>query len=274
MSDSTRVTKKAPFPSSAAALSIEIQRERFFESSDAVTAGMYCGEGVGTLSEKSLHKILKRYIDSERSHYEVKHLGYVADIKNEEGIFEIQTRAYNNLKPKLSKLLDECTVTVVCPLAYRKSIIWVDPESGEASAKKKSPKNANIYDALFNLFQIRDYIQHENLRIKILFLECDEFRFLDGWDKSKKRGSNRMEMIPTDSLFELDIKTKDDYALFIPESLGEEFVAKEFQSEIGRTSRFTYYVLKLLCATGCIFECGKRGRAVLYSRNPKQKNDN
>lgn len=266
MNKPTTSIKKAAFPSGASSLCVNFQREKFLNACDAVSQGISCGDGVGTLSEKSLHKALKLYIDPIEINYEVRHLGYVADIKNEDGIFEIQTGAYNKLKSKLSKYLDEGRVTVVCPLAYIKSIIWVDPISGELTKAKKSPKNENIYDALFKLFQIRSHIKHENLCIKVVFLECEEFRYLDGWDKSKKRGSNRMELIPKDIFFELNIKSKEDYALFIPDSIGDEFVAKDFQKAIGRSSRFTYYVLKLLCTSECISECGKKGRATVYSR--------
>ena len=62
------------------------------------------------------------------------------------------------------------------------------------------------------------------------------------------------------------ISSPDDYKLLLPLELPEEFVASELAKAIKRTSRYTFYVLKLLVASGAIAECGKRGRAQLYQK--------
>ena len=79
-----------------------------------------------------------------------------------------------------------------------------------------------------------------------------------------------MERIPNSVLGEICINSKEDYSLLLPEGLEDRFVASEFQKLIGRSSRFSYYAIKLLVSADVIRECGKRGRAVLYERVIKQ----
>ena len=258
--------KKIPYPPALADLSHTVDEAAFLSARVAVLSETVTRGGVGTLSEKSLHKILKLYIEPNAGNHEVAYLGMIADVKNEGGVYEIQTRSYNRLAPKLGKMLPNGRVTVVCPLTFNKTVRWIDCESGEIGKVNKGTKHENIYDATFNLFGIREHLQNENLSIMLVFLEAEEYRALDGWDRTKKRGSNRVERIPTKILDTLLISDCKRFSDFIPEGLPDTFVASEFSRAIGRTSRFTYYVLKALVAAGALCECGKRGRAVIYSR--------
>ena len=97
-------------------------------------------------------------------------------------------------------------------------------------------------------------------------MQVEDFRALDGWDKTRKRGSNRVERIPTRIIREEVISTPLDYLGYLPDTIGAEFTAPEFSRAIKRTSRYTFYVLKLLVATGAVREVGKRGRATLYAK--------
>ena len=223
-------------------------------------------EGIGTLSEKTLHKILKLYVDPDTSHHEVEFMGSVLDVKGESQIYEIQTRNYDKLLPKLKKILPHERITVVCPLATEKRVRWVDKESGEITPPKKSPKREGIFDAFKMLFGIREVIRDENLTVRVLFMTVDDFRNLDGYGKDKKRRSTRMERIPCDIFYELELRDSLDYAAYIPPEIGEEFVASDFARAIKRTSRYTFYILKLLVAAGAICEHSRRGRAVVYKR--------
>ena len=244
---------------------------RFFSAKNEVLSEKSLEAGIGTLSEKTLHKILKLYVEPDASKHEIKHLGSIADIKNDNGIFEIQTRNYDKLFPKLKKFLPDTKVTVICPLASEKYVRWLNRETGEISEKRKSPKRENMLDAFKLLFGIRGVLPNDNLTVRVMYLRVDDFRYLNGWDKSKKRGSSRMERIPNAILGEHVLNTAEDYASFIPSMLAEEFTAPELAREIKRTSRFTFYVVKLLVAVGALSEVGKRGRAVLYRRNYPKK---
>ena len=64
--------------------------------------------------------------------------GYYADIFNDSGIIEIQTRQLNKLRDKLAVFLEEYQDTVVYPCAYNKRISCIDPECGYKCEKKIS----------------------------------------------------------------------------------------------------------------------------------------
>jgi hypothetical protein len=238
---------------------------RFQAARSAVLSESVAWDGIGTLSEKSLHKMLKLYLEPNIENHEVAYMGSIVDIKTADGIFEVQTRGYDRLVPKLRRILPTSRVTVVCPLAHEKYMRWLDRETGEMTERRKSPKRENAFDAFRMLFGIRELITHPNLHVRLVYMQVEDFRALDGWDKTHKRGSNRVERIPTRILREESIDSPSDYLAYLPDDLGDEFTAPELSRAIKRTSRYTFYVLKLLEATGTVRQVGKRGRAALYS---------
>ncbi|MBQ7931574.1 MAG: hypothetical protein IJ334_11235 [Clostridia bacterium] len=187
-------------------------------------------------------------------------------------ITEIETSGFSGLKPKLEAYLDEYKVRLVYPLAYAKYVSWIDPESGEITSRKKSPKKANVYEALFEMVRILPYVNHKNLTILMPILEIDEYRLLDGWNKDKKRGSHRYERIPTD-LFRIEEFSADaDYIRCIPENCGESFTLKEFSKEAHVNGRDANGIVKVLMERGLLERVGKRGQSYLYARTNKTKN--
>lgn len=95
--------------------------------------------GIGTLSEKTVHAILKNYYEPDEDRQEIPIENYVADIFAGGEIIEIQTRQFDKLRGKLSAFLPLYPVTIVYPIPREKWIIWIDEETGELSGKRKSP---------------------------------------------------------------------------------------------------------------------------------------
>ncbi len=236
------------------------------------------GEGplIGVLGEKSLHSILKRFITEDESAYEVPirtrdgeviHK-YVADVCTENKIFEIQTGGFYPLIPKLSYYLSETDydVTVVHPIPMIRYKSWIDPKSGELKSRTRSPKKGRAEDALRELFWIREYLSSPRLHVTLLFLEEEEYRFLDGWSYDKKRGSNRCERVPVSLLGRVDLMSREDYRAFLPPELPLEFVASELGTLLGLRGRAVYSALRVFLSLGFFEEIGTRGRSVLYRR--------
>ena len=69
--------------------------------------------GIGTLGEKTLHAVLKNYFEENEKNHEVKIGSYVSDIKNDDGIIEIQTGNFNKLRKKLEIFLETEDVRLV-----------------------------------------------------------------------------------------------------------------------------------------------------------------
>lgn len=82
-----------------------MNQERFEQVCKDIAGQRQSGSGIGTLAEKTLHAVLKRYFEPDETKHEVKVGRHVADIVNNSGIIEIQTRAFNALRPKLEAYL-------------------------------------------------------------------------------------------------------------------------------------------------------------------------
>lgn len=95
--------------------------------------------GIGTLSEKTVHAVLKHYYAPDESQHEIPVEGCVADIFNGKEIIEIQTRSFDRMRPKLERFLPLYPVTIVYPIPYCKHVYWIDEETGEISGGRKSP---------------------------------------------------------------------------------------------------------------------------------------
>lgn len=219
--------------------------------------------GIGTLGEKILHAVIKQYIEPNPEKREVKVGQWVADVLNDEGITEIQTRSYEKLRKKLPDLLDTSPVTVVLPLPHKKILYWVDPTTGERSEGRKSPKTGRPHDGLRELVKIRDFLGNPRLNVLILLIDIEEYRNLDGWGKGGKRGSSRKDRIPTGLVAEYLLERREDYAVFLPE-LPDEFTLKEFLKASKLNQKRGTAGLYILRELDLVRQIGKRGRENLY----------
>ena len=221
---------------------------------------------VGQLREKLVHRTLKYYIDDDASHHEVKHLGCVLDVKNSDGVFEIQSRSFDKLRKKLAQLLADGHVTVVYPLIYERHITWIDPENGEATAPRRASKKGRTSDVLCELARISDLTLHENFALRIYTLTADEYRTLDGYGADKKRRATKMNLIPRDLISASEFRTLSDFASLLPDGLGTKFFAKEFYSLTRLRGRRGWLALTFCTEMGLVRRIGKSGNAFLYEK--------
>lgn len=220
--------------------------------------------GIGTLSEKSLHRILKYTVDPCVENHEVSCLGSIVDVRNEGGIFEIQTGSLLPLKSKLIKLLSEYKVTVVYPIPRIKRLVWIDKDSGEATEPRRSNKRGKFSDSLPELSKIESLLFSDDLTVKLVLLDLDEYKYLDGYGESKKKRATKIERIPTALADEIDINSKEDILKILP-PLPEIFTAADFNKATGLRKKRAFFSLKLLLNIGAAERIGKRGNAFLYS---------
>ncbi|MGB8452790.1 MAG: hypothetical protein WCD89_10690 [Anaerocolumna sp.] len=224
------------------------------------------GNGIGTLGEKTVHAILKNYLVSDESCHEIKVGNFYADIVDENGIIEIQTRNFDKLRRKLNAFLEFSPVTLVYPIPHTKWLRWVNEETGEVSPPRKSPKTGTPYMIFPELYKIKNYLLHPNLHLHIILLNLEEYRLLNGWSKDKKKGSTRNDGIPTDLVEEVTIKNLTEYKKLIPECLPDTFTSKDYQKAAGLRISDASTALNILNYVGAVNRIGKKGRAYLYSR--------
>lgn len=221
--------------------------------------------GIGTLGEKTLHAVLKLYFDADMAHHEITVGPYVADIRNEDGFVEIQTRGFDRLRGKLDFFLKEGPVTVVYPVPAVKWLSWIDGD-GKASPKRRSPKRANACEILPELYKIKPFLGREGLRFCIILLEVEDYRLKNGWSEDGKRGSIRFERLPVALLDEIWLDTPEDYLALVPEALPDPFTVKEFAKAAKISLPKATAGANVLFSIGVLERVGKVRNAYLYRR--------
>lgn len=246
-----------------------MNKEQFESAKNKIIGIKRNRNGIGTLSEKTVHAILKNYYEPDEDYHEIPVNGYVADIYRDGNIIEIQTANFNKLRNKLDVFLNDYQVTVVYPMPYIKWLSWLDEETGYIGPKRKSPKKGNPYEAFYQLYKIKSYLTNPNIRIKIVMMNMEEIRLLNGWSKDKKKGSSRFDRIPTEIVEEIDLYNLEDYMQMVPIELAETFCAKDYAKASHLSIGMAQTALNILTYTGTVKRIGKRGNEILYNINEK-----
>lgn len=222
---------------------------------------------IGTLGEKSLHNILKCYLQPNENLHEIKIGKNVADIFDGEKITEIQTRDFYPLNKKLEVFLPLYKVEIVYPVAKEKYISWIDINSGDVTKKRKSTKSATLCEILPQIYKIKDYAFHENLSFRIVCIGAEEYRLLNGWSYDKKRGSHRFELVPTKLFDEVIISCNNDFSVFLKDfNNEEEFTSKDFAKFSKLSPAKARTALLVLTKFGAVLRVGKKGNTIIYKK--------
>ena len=223
-------------------------------------------DGIGTLSEKSVHTYLKRFYMPDPAMQEVPLGPFVADIFDGETVMEIQTGNFRMLKRKLDYYLPRYPVLVVYPLDRKKSIVWTDPETGESTLPRKSPHAFRPAEALHQLYQIREYLLHPGLTVHLVPVDLTEYRLLDGYGSDRKSRCSKADRIPSAVGEAVVLHSAEDYRVFLPSSLKEPFSASAFGRAAGLRSRQTYSAVHVLETVRVLTDDGRTGPhgAALY----------
>lgn len=222
---------------------------------------------IGTLSEKTVHAILKHYLEPDEDYHEIPLEGFIADIYKNGEIIEIQTRQFNKMRNKLQVFLSLYPVTIVYPIAREKWLIWIEEESGELSKPRKSPLKGTGYTVFPELYKIKMFLKNPNLKLKLILMDMEEYKLLNGWSKDKKKGSCRYDRIPRELIEEIEINCIQDYMQFVPYELQEIFTVKDFAKAAHIPVRLAGTVVHILHYVGTIEYVGKQGKAYLYRVN-------
>lgn len=236
-----------------------MDKQRFAAACESVRAGIK-DSGIGTLSEKSIHSVLKKYYEPQNCNHEVKVGNYIADIVGENGIIEVQTHSLFRLQKKLDVFLDYCPVTVVHPVIKERRIKWLD-ENGVLIRQRKSPLKQNIYDALFELYGIKYALDNPNMTVIIPVINAEDLRIRKSRTKSVYAKADK---IPVSIEEELVLSCADDWRVFVPCGLEEVFTSKEFAAATGIHPKTAWYCLNILNYLGIAKKDGKRQNSILY----------
>lgn len=238
--------------------------------------------GIGLLNEKPVHAVLKDYMCEDRSCQEIRLDDriitgryplrddkkmrrdvdrYVADILTEAGeIIEIQTGSFYPLVKKLDFYLrmTDCRVTVVHPLFHQKWVRYLDPETGEIGARRRSPRHEQVRDIAHELYWLAPYLAEPRFSLQLELLEVEEIR-VSKPQKRRGRSSERYSCIPRALLGEVVLACPADYAeYFLPkvDDLPDPISAAAYSRATGIRGRAVYGILGILCDLGylCVID--------------------
>lgn len=225
---------------------------------------------IGTLSEKTLHRVVKNYYEEDESFQEIKVGPYFADVLKDNKIIEIQTKQFFKLIPKIEYFLKEgYEVRVVYPTFFRKTVYWVNKETKEISKGKLSPKKGKVFDVIEEMYSLRSFLNEGKFKISILLMNLNEYRLLDGWSENKKRGSHRIDRIPTELVDEINLEKLEDFNIFYSEELPETFTSFEYAKAVKTNKKMAQMALIVLTTLSVVKRIGKKGNAYIYTWNKR-----
>lgn len=239
-------------------------KEAFDRAVSKVISGTRQQLGIGTLSEKAIHAVLKNYYEPDEDHQEIPIDNFVADIYVDGKITEIQTRQLGRLKDKLQTFLPQYQVTVVHPIILEKWLILTDKQTGLLEKMRKSPKKETVYDAFPELYQIKKFLKDPNLKIKLALIRIEEYRLVNYGDWDISRQSSTFDQIPSAFVEEVEINCLQDYMQFIPSELEGPFNSKTFAKAAKISMELAQKVLNILYHVGTLTRVGKEGNQYLY----------
>lgn len=258
-----------------------IDIEAFNEAIQIITSKSNRYNGVGTLSEKTVHAVLKYYYVPNEAYHEVKVGGFVADALYDGEIYEIQSKSFFTMKEKLDLFLKDHDVTIIYPIPVKRVLRYVDAKTGEISEPVKSSKRGKIYDIVPEIYGIKDYLKNKKLHFILCFFEMEEYKLLDGWSKDKKKGATKLDRIPTVLLGEFRIDKKRDFINLLPGykdgrrqkdcPIPPEFTSKDISELTAANICYAQTLLNVLYHLGLVYKIGSKGRYNLYSMSKKKQ---
>ena len=226
--------------------------------------------GIGTLGEKRMHAIIKRYLCEDEAYHEqtVPGTRFVSDIRIGTDAYEVQTGAFYPMKKKIEYYLSstDYTVTVVHPIPAVRWMSWVDPVTMEIAPRKRVTRSGRAEDLLPELYSLLSCLPNERLHFHQLFLETHDFRLLNGRTKNRKVKASHYERIPLSLLGEAEFHSPEDFRTFVPEELPERFTARDFATLTRLRGIDSYSAIRVLAALGLLTPTEKIGRSMAWEK--------
>lgn len=255
-------------------------------------------DGIGTLAEKQMHAAIKRFICPDESKHEIlidgssgciaqssdgndsedkysephekgkknKKRRFVADILNDNTVYEIQTGGFSPLREKIQWILDNTTynIIVIHPIAETKWVSLINNKTGDIESRKKAPQKGKIEDIAGELYFFRDFIASPRFSLVILMMEAEQYKKNMQNDGRKRPRYRKFELIPISLLRAYIFKSAEDYKLFLPDTLPNPFCVKNYSERSKIRGMDAYSIVKTLLHIGLLEIHGNLGKAVAY----------
>ncbi len=216
--------------------------------------------------ENSLHAGMKEYLQLPGDKIESPVARYIIDIVRENTLFEIQTRNFYALRPKLVDLLPLYPVHVIYPLAVQKWIQRLNQDKSVTRKRRKSPKHASVYHVFNELVYLSELLGHPNLCVDIYLVEQEDIWLNDGKGSWRRKGWSLYDQKLLKVTDKVTLQSKIDYLNLLPQDLPAQFrntdLARTASITVGLARKMTYTLSK----SGLLAQTGKQGRSNLFTR--------
>ena len=224
---------------------------------------MKIGSDIGTLREGPLHRDLKQYYCEAGSQTEYRIGKYVVDVLTDNHIVEIQTSGFGSLREKIEDLIKEYEITVVYPIARRKTLV---KQRDELLTKRSSPKKANICELFKELIYIPEFINKKGFSIELAYVHIEELRVYN----PRKAWRRNHWVVKEKHLVEiLETERIQDARLLFDRVLGgldSPFTTKDLRNHLGVTQNLAQKIAYCFRHARVITPTSKRKNALVYER--------
>lgn len=243
--------------------------ERFAEICRYVRSAEHCRDSIGTYGERSVHLALKLFFEDEPSNREVRVGKYIADIKNQNGIHEIQTSGFGSMKQKLEDYLSRYDVELIYPVPEKRRIMWLSPDTGEVVREYMSPRPKKPAEIFTEFLYLGDCLLSPRLSFTLVSLATEETALLDGIGAQKRRRATIVDKLPTELLGIRHFDTPSAMAELFPYKDGDTVTGESVRSFLRAKGRSGWAALKVMEKLGILERCGKEGNKLLYKFSVK-----
>ena len=218
---------------------------------------------IGTLNEKPLHAALKDYYAQPGDRFEVPVDGFHIDLVRGDLLVEFQTAGFSAIRRKIEALLPDHPVRLVHPVAEVKWIVKLDRAGTKQLYRRKSPKKGCVDDLFEELVSLPALLANENFSLEVLMIHEEEVRR----DQRRRRKSwRRHERRLLEVVDRWVFESPEDLADLLPDDLPEPFTTGDLAEQLNRPRWLTQKMAYCLRESGAITPTGKRGNALLYTR--------
>ena len=217
---------------------------------------------IGDLNESPLHAALKRALAPPHARFEVTVAGFVIDAVCGDLLIEVQTRQVGKLRPKLARLLPQHRVRLVIPVAAERWIVrrGADGEIG----RRRSPKRADLLDALAELVGIPTLLDHPNLEFEVALVHDEETREHRPGAAWRKRDWLTVERRLVRVAAKHRMVGARAWLRALPPDLPERFTTLDLAQGRGARRTVAQRAAYVLREAGVILPSGRQGRAPAY----------
>jgi len=239
-------------------------KERFSHICRHVRDTEHKRDGIGTYGEKSVHLALKMFFEDDSANREVPVGKYIADIKNDSGIHEIQTSGFGSMKQKLEEYLSSYDVEIIFPVSEKRHVMWLSPDTGEVVKEYDSPRRIKPAEIFKELLYLGDALYSPRLSFTTVSLAVDEVSLLDGYGSEKKRRATKVDRIPTELLGIRHFESAASMAELFPYNDGDSLTGDDVRRFLRAPGRSGWAAIRIMEELGILQRCGKDGRRILY----------